>query len=436
MTERRIEKLKTLIQESRARLLDRNPSFALLLMYLRFVAVTDIKKISTDGTTIFFNPQFIEKLTVSELDYVLCHQIMHIVFEHLTSPSSYGFDAEDFHFACDIYINDNLARAGFPLSRFSHLGELSRQIPWNKDFIVKDKNEFDIYEALPLSLSYFDDRTRSRFLVDNHEFWDGNYRVSEKDTIIIDFPKLDSKTELNVTPVGEAGKGNASAKENGGNANGIDDDLKAYVYLALKATQDGQGSDKEHILSRAIGARKRSILDWRKLLIEFLQEEINDYSFSPPDRRYDDSPFFLPDFNEKDFLVKEILFMVDTSGSVNENELTAAYNEMCGVVEQFNGKISGKIGFFDDEVYPAVDFNSVKDILEIAPLGGGGTSFDIIFDYIRQEYNSNKPSCIIIFTDGMADFPEESEAMGIPVFWIINNNEITPPWGRIARISI
>ena len=99
MTERRIEKLKTLIQESRARLLDRNPSFALLLMYLRFVAVTDIKKISTDGTTIFFNPQFIEKLTVSELDYVLCHQIMHIVFEHLASPSSYGFDIEDFHFA-------------------------------------------------------------------------------------------------------------------------------------------------------------------------------------------------------------------------------------------------------------------------------------------------------------------------------------------------
>ena len=436
MTERRIEKLKTLIQDSRARLLDRNPSFALLLMYLRFVAVPDIKKMSTDGTTIFFNPQFIEKLTVIELDYVLCHQIMHIVFDHLASPSSYGFDVEDFHFACDIYINDNLARAGFPLSRFSHLGELSRQIPWNKDFIVKDKNEFDIYEALPLSLSYFDDRTRSRFLVDNHEFWDGNYRVGEKDTIIIDFPKLDSKTELNVVPVGEAGKGTNSSKDDKGNANSIGDDLKSYVYLALKATQDAQGTNKENILSRAIGARKRSTLDWRKLLIEFLQEEINDYSFSPPDRRYDDSPFFLPDFNEKEFLVKEILFMVDTSGSVNENELNAAYNEMCGVVEQFNGKISGKIGFFDDEVYPAVDFNSVKDILEIAPLGGGGTSFDIIFDYIRHEYNSNKPSCIIIFTDGMADFPEESEAMGIPVFWIINNNEITPPWGRIARINI
>ena len=92
-------------------------------------------------------------------------------------------------------------------------------------------------------------------------------------------------------------------------------------------------------IKRALGQRKRATLDWRKLLIEFLQEEVNDYSFSPPDRRYDDSPFFLPDFNEKDYLVKEILFMVDTSGSVDEEQLTAAYAEMCGVVEQFNGKI-------------------------------------------------------------------------------------------------
>ena len=76
MTERRIEKLKILISESRARLLDHNPSFALLLMYLRFVAVPDMKKVSTDGITVFFNPQFIEKLTKTELDYVLKHQVL------------------------------------------------------------------------------------------------------------------------------------------------------------------------------------------------------------------------------------------------------------------------------------------------------------------------------------------------------------------------
>jgi hypothetical protein len=32
--------------------------------------------------------------------------------------------------------------------------------------------------------------------------------------------------------------------------------------------------------------------------------------------------------------------------------------------------------------------------------------------------------------------PMESVAMGIPVFWILNNDEITPPWGRIARMRV
>ena len=33
---------------------------------------------------------------------------------------------------------------------------------------------------------------------------------------------------------------------------------------------------------------------------DFIQEEVVDYSFTPPDRRFDDSPFFLPDFNGKE----------------------------------------------------------------------------------------------------------------------------------------
>ena len=46
------------------------------------------------------------------------------------------------------------------------------------------------------------------------------------------------------------------------------------------------------------------------------------------------------------------------------------------------------------------------------------------------------PVSIVILTDGYAPFPDESEAMGIPVLWIINNNDIKPPWGRVARIRV
>ena len=46
------------------------------------------------------------------------------------------------------------------------------------------------------------------------------------------------------------------------------------------------------------------------------------------------------------------------------------------------------------------------------------------------------PASIIILTDGYAAMPPKEAAMGIPVLWIINNEKVTPKWGRVARIKI
>ena len=41
---------------------------------------------------------------------------------------------------------------------------------------------------------------------------------------------------------------------------------------------------------------------------------------------------------------------------------------------------------------------------------------------------------VVIFTDGDGPYPDESEALGVPVLWIINNLRFTPPWGKVTRI--
>ena len=45
------------------------------------------------------------------------------------------------------------------------------------------------------------------------------------------------------------------------------------------------------------------------------------------------------------------------------------------------------------------------------------------------------PVSIVIMTDGYAPMPEEKMANGIPVLWIITNEDITPPWGKVARVT-
>ena len=112
-----------------------------------------------------------------------------------------------------------------------------------------------------------------------------------------------------------------------------------------------------------------------------------------------------------------------------------AFSEVKGAIDQFNGKLQGYLGFFDAQVIPPVQFESVDDLLKIKPYGGGGTRFDIIFEYINNNMQDNLPKCIIILTDGIAEFPNEAMANNIPVLWIISNSDVTPPWGKIVKID-
>lgn len=60
--------------------------------------------------------------------------------------------------------------------------------------------------------------------------------------------------------------------------------------------------------------------------------------------------------------------------------------------------------------------------------GGSGTLFHHMSDKL--------PASIIILSDGDAPFPLEKLAGGIPVLWLLNNEEVNPPWGKVARIIV
>ena len=95
-----------------------------------------------------------------------------------------------------------------------------------------------------------------------------------------------------------------------------------------------------------------------------------------------------------------------------------------------------EIGFFDAEIFEPKPFSDENELKIIRPYGGGGTDFQIIFEYVHKYMSDEPPVSIIILTDGYAPFPQEKLSMGIPVLWVINNNDVTPPWGKIARIDI
>lgn len=441
MTKQRKIRLRQKIQGSRERLMASHPFFALLLMYLKFVAVPDIKKMSTNGRCIYFSPDFLDKLYDFELDYILCHQIMHIIYGHIWRPCD--CEGDDYHFACDIQINAILTRFGFVEERYAHLGNVYRKVP-SKDNTPAEMTPEEIFSSLPYSLYVFDERTRSKFLMDSDLWWNEKNDNGIFGEIVLDSPELVGMPRESKDESGGCSAEEGDFEDTGGGASGrSEEDLKQEWKGRVASAANSMASMGDSpngfdcvpdFVKRMIDKLKEPTIDWKKVLDTFVQERICDYSFAPPDRRFSDTDFFLPDFNEKDFVSKEVLFMVDTSGSVEEEDLAIVYSEIRGAIEQFSGKLTGKLGFFDAGVTPPLSFENVDDLMRIIPYGGGGTDFRVIFDYIRNNCKDELPACIVIFTDGNGPYPSQAEAMGIPVLWIINNFEFTPPWGKLVRI--
>ena len=418
------------------RLLVNHGFFGTLLLSLKFALLPELEKkhliTSTDGKTIYFNPTPLDKLSNLELDIVIMHEVMHIALKHNLRGKRYD-DLFKFNQACDIVVNSNIKYCkNLKKNEMRVLGhELPYLAPDGKEGYNYSAEE--IYQMLMMLVS---EKTNIKGSDNSdEEKWEGgDTTITAKDKFNED--NLDSfSTDFgdNFQPIDSHEKWDD--KENKDRAREDQIDKKVIESYEL-ASHRKEGGAIPLSVERYIKDLKKTKTDWKTLLNNFIQENIIDYSFCPPDKRFPDSDFILPDFNDPDDLVKNVLFMVDTSGSMGEEEILECFSEINSAISQFDGKLEGFVGFFDAKIQKVVHFDEATDIREIMPQGGGGTDFYPIFEYVQEKMRDNLPSSIVILTDGYADFPPESVALGIPVLWIINNEDVTPPFGLVTRINI
>ena len=383
LSDKRIKEITKRLLLSRTRILMKYPFYGLLLMNVQFGVDVNCETAYTNGKKIAFGPEFIDQLTDEEVDIVMLHEILHIVLKHCFRGDEYN--NKMFNIACDIVVNSNIMYStGLGIESIALKCDSE---PWNKAPNGEDGYLYtaeEVYAMMPQIWETDKEKT-----LDDHDLWMGK--------------SLDSDEE---------------------------DGLDKLILDAANASKSAGNLPAG--LERMLEELKKPKNDWRTILNNFVHEEVNDYSFSPPDRRYE-GDFYLPDFNDLDVSVKNILFMIDTSGSMDTKMVTEMYSEIHGAIEQFNGKLSGLLGFFDAAVIPPKPFDSVDNLKLIKPKGGGGTDFGVIFDYVKNHMQDNLPSAIIILTDGYAEFPKKKATMNIPVMWVINS-DVKPPYGKLIKV--
>lgn len=433
LSDEKIKKCMRRLLLSRMRILCNHGFYGLLLMHMIYALDEALPTACTDGERITFGVNFLESLTDEELDFIMMHEILHVVLQHCRRGE--GYDPEVFNIACDIVVNSNILLENSMQNKsitLAEYGESMHLAPDGKEgyeytaeqvyaMLEKNARKKPMKERANGSVKDEDAdgeeegsggsaegrarrRQAKRKKQESHESWDDHSR----------WGKLEQDSMLRDVWV----KRLADAAE----AISIRDPSNSRGLLPLFA-------------KRLLGELHRPQTDWRTVLNEFVQEEVVDYSLFPPDRRFDESPFFLPDFNGKEDTVEDILFMIDTSASMSDAMITAAYSEIKGAIDQFDGRLRGWLGFFDAAIIEPLPFASEEEFRLIRPAGGGGTDFQIIFEYVAQKMEQ-PPASIIILTDGYAPFPQERLARGIPVLWLLNNEKVEPPWGKVARITV
>ena len=47
----------------------------------------------------------------------------------------------------------------------------------------------------------------------------------------------------------------------------------------------------------------------------------------------------------------------------------------------------------------------------------------------------NMPAALIMLTDGYAPFPPKNKLPDVPLLWVIDNEDVKPPYGKTIRVK-
>ena len=101
------------MDKARGRVMLHYPFFGYLMVSASFIATDQIDTAAADGLNVYYNPKFIEGLSIFVAVFVIVHELCHNAFDHAGRRK--GRDPDLWNQACDYAINIMLKDYGFTL---------------------------------------------------------------------------------------------------------------------------------------------------------------------------------------------------------------------------------------------------------------------------------------------------------------------------------
>lgn len=464
------------------KMLVKYPFFGSVVASVDYKENKDIPTAGTDGETIYYNPKYLESLSVEEQTFIFAHEVCHIAFNHILR--SEGKDPELWNIATDGVINQFLKRDGLKMA----LGgvDMAEAINYDAeqlyDKLLQEKQQRQQQNGQGNNQSEQGNQQQNQQQSSGSSQGENGQQQSQQQNSSNSGNSQEQDKQSQEQSGGDSGK---DLQEEDKSKQDVGHDTHSMWEQAVKKHKEQQekSDKKESLLDKLLGkdakekeknelekkqeelesmgekdAFKKNLEDKKKQLEE-LKEAIskqasqagtstnrdvrivNDIGTAKPivDWRYvlREAIKYDVDWSYKNATLEdgvvtanleeqpmpETEIVLDTSGSINEVLLKNFLRECKNILQ--HTKL--KVGCFDTEFYGFHEIRTEEDIENMEFVGGGGTDFDVAVGAFSRRVENK-----IIFTDGEASMPD----MPLDAIWIVFGGErINPKGGKVIHIT-
>lgn len=444
-----ISDIETKLSAARTRLIIDKPFLGALVLRLPMVVADPkwCKTTATDAKTFYYNPEYIQDLSMDQTQFVLAHEALHCALSHFARRQHRIKHRWDL--ACDFAINPLLVKDGLKpppnaLIERSYEGMTAEEIyPLLDEFDSKEPMDHHVYDQddssgespqgkLPPQKESPKpkDQPNDGQSEDQDEQQQNRGQGGQQPK---DQPQQKDKDS-------DQGKGQSQQVEADDNRQGAPQppplSHNEREALSVQWKQRMAGAAQTAMQAGKLGGDMARLVDfllqpelpWRNLLARYMTSVArDDYSYTRPSSRRGD-PAIYPSLRSAQL---NVVIALDTSGSISESEMQEFISEIDAIKGQMRAHITlhacdSELATQGPWVYePWEEFSKPRDMQ-----GGGGTSFKPIFTWAEQLDRS--PDLLVYFTDAEGAFPDQPPEF--PVIWLIKGKNPVP-WGQRIQLN-
>ena len=457
------EKIETKLAAARTKLILDKPFLGALVLRLPMVAADPkwCQTTATDARKFYYNPEFIDSLSMGQTQFMLAHEALHCALSHFARRQHRIQHRWDL--ACDYAINPLLMEDDLPAP--PNMQFMPQYLGMTAEEIYPLIDEDDQTETLDQHVYDQDNESgggeqgkpppRNQQDADQQQ----GHRPSEGQGQQDQSDGGGNSPQQERSDQGE-GQGPQPAQDETGNESGDGDsegddqdeneqqdetpqgapkpqplnaseretlEVQWQQRLAGAAQQAMQAGKLGGTMARMIDHLLQPQLPWRMLLARYMTAMArDDFSYMRPSRREGDA--ILPSLKSSQI---DIAVAVDTSGSIRAPEI----EEFLSEISALKGQMRARVTLIPCDsclapgapwvVEPWEDFDIPESLS-----GGGGTDFRPVFEWI--ESNQANPELLVYFTDARGLFPKREP--NYPVIWLVKGKEKVP-WGQRIQLN-